>query len=119
MRNMLKRSGAVFALVGIVSVAPVMAQAPPPRQPGQAEKPKDPGPATGEFITLDDQAKTFSIRTEAGIEMKFSYTEKTEVVGAMKDLSDLAKMNGPRLTVTYGSHGTAHTATRIEVMPKS
>jgi len=51
--------------------------------------------------------------------MKFSYTEKTEVVGAMKDLSDLAKMNGPRLTVTYGSHGTAHTATKIEVTPKT
>ncbi len=117
MRNMLNRSGAVFALVGIISVAPVLAQA-PPRQPGQAEKPKDPMPATGEFVALDDQAKSLSIRTDAGIEMKFSYTEKTEVVGALKDLSDLAKMNGPRLTVTYGSHGTAHTATRIEVLPK-
>jgi len=119
MRNMLKRSGAVLAFAGIIGVVPVMAQAPPPRQPGQAEKPKDPGPAIGEFVALDDQAKTLSIRTEAGVEMKFSYTEKTEVVGAMKDMSDLVKMNGPRLTVTYGSHGTAHTATKIEVMPKS
>lgn len=117
MRNMLKRSGAAFALVSVVTVAPVMAQA-PQRQPGQVEKPKDPLPATGQFIALDDQAKALSIRTDAGIEMKFSYTEKTEVIGAMQDLSDLAKMNGPRLTVTYGSHGTAHTATRIEVLPK-
>jgi hypothetical protein len=117
MRNMLKRAGAAFALLGVVSVVPVMAQV-PSRQPGQVEKPKDPLPATGEFIALDDQAKTLSIRTDAGTEMKFSYTEKTEVIGALKDLSDLAKMNGPRLTVTYGSHGTAHTATKIEVLPK-
>ena len=118
MRNMLKRSGTAFALCGVISVMPVLAQAPPPRQPGQAEKPKDPLPATGEFIALDDQAKTLSIRTEAGIEMKFSYTEKTEIVGTMKDLSELVKMNGPRLTVSYGSHGTANTATKIEVLPK-
>ena len=119
MQNMLKRSAVAFALIGAISGAPLTAQAPPPRQPGQVEKAKDPMSATGELIALDDQARTFSIRTEADLEMKFSYTEQTEIVGADKGVSGLSPKTAPRLIVTYGVHGTTNTATKIEVTPKN
>jgi hypothetical protein len=118
MHNMLTRSIAALALMAVISGAPLMAQQPPQQQPGQAEKAKDPSPATGELIALDDQARTFAIRTEADMEMKFSYTEQTEIVGADKGVAGLSPKTAPRLVVHYGVHGTANTATKIEVVAK-
>jgi hypothetical protein len=118
MQNVLKRSGLAFALLGLISVAPAFAQQPQvPREPEQ-QRAKDPEPVTGELISLDDKAKTLVVKTAAGNEMKFSYTDVTEIVGADKGVSGLATMNGSSVTVTYSVHGTANTATKIEITPK-
>lgn len=118
MQNTFKRCAMALAFVGLISVAPVMAQqAPAPREPEQQRAP-DPAPVSGELMSLDDQAKTLVIKTESGNEMKFSYTETTEIVGADKGVSGLATMSGTPVTVHYSTHGTANTAVKIEVKAK-
>ena len=72
---------------------------------------------TGELMSVDEEAKTLAIKTASEGEVKFSYSEKTEIVGADKVASALAGV-GTEVTVHYDSHGTAKVATRIEVKPK-
>ena len=84
----------------------------------QQQQPKRPQPLVGELVTVDVNAKTFAIKTAAEGEVKFSYTETTEIVGAEKGASGLAASPGTEVTVTYDSHGTARVATKIEVRPK-
>ena len=118
MQNVLKQSGLAAIFIGLISVAPVWAgQAPVPREPEQTRA-KDPAPVSGELISLDDKARTLVIKTESGNEMKFSYTDTTEIVGADKGASGLATMSGTPVTVHYSSHGTANTAIKIEVNAK-
>ena len=50
--------------------------------------------------------------------MKFSYTEKTEIVGAEKIASGLAAARTEVTVHVRISHGTAKVATKIEVRPK-
>lgn len=72
----------------------------------------------GELVTVDTNAGTFAIKTAAEGEVKFSYTETTEIIGAEKGASGLAVKPGTEVTVHYDSHGTARVAMRIEVKPK-
>jgi hypothetical protein len=117
MKNMVKSIGIVSAFAAFVSVLPAMAsQSTPPA--AQPERQKDPAPITGELLALDSEAKSFTVKTDADAEMKFSYTEETEIVGADKGTSGLATMSGAAVTVHYTFHGTANTATKIEVKPK-
>ena len=88
------------------------------RDQQQQEKPKTLEPVTGELLSLDTDSKTLVIKTAGDVEMKFSFSEETEIVGADKDASALATSSGATLTVTYQQHGTANVATRIEVKPK-
>lgn len=120
MQNVFKRSGLAFALLGLISVAPAFAQEPQqvPREPEQ-QRAKSPEPVTGELISLDDKAKTLVVKTGAGNEMKFAYTDTTEIVGADKGVAGLATMSGSSVTVTYSVRGTSNTATKIEVKPKA
>jgi hypothetical protein len=122
MQNTLKRAGLAVMLVGLVGVAPSIAQqspapAPAPREPEQ-QRAKDPAPVSGELVSLDAKARTLVIKTDSGNEMSFSYTDTTEIVGADKGASGLATMNGSAVTVHYSVHGTANTATKIEVTKK-
>jgi hypothetical protein len=73
---------------------------------------------TGELVALNPDTKTLVIRTTESTEMKFSFSEQTEIVGADKGASGLATSAGATLTVTYDVHGTANVATKIEVKPK-
>jgi hypothetical protein len=75
-------------------------------------------PVTGQLMSLDTDSKTLSIKTAEDTEMKFSFSEDTEVVGAEKGASGLAAVSGSIVTVTYQIHGTANIATKIEVKPK-
>ena len=103
------------------AVTPVAAQRPSPEggQPQQKEKEKPPPtPLVGELVTVDTNARTFAIKTAAEGEVKFSYTDTTEIIGAEKGASGLAAKPGTEVIVTYDSHGTARVATRIEVKPK-
>ena len=63
-------------------------------------------------------AKTLIVKSAPGSEMKFSYSDETEIVGAEKGPSGLATSSGTIVTVTYDVHGTANIALKIEVKPK-
>ena len=122
MQKTLRRTGLALMLIGLVGVAPAMAQqspapAPAPREPEQ-QRAKDPAPVTGELVSLDAKAKTLVVKTASGNEMTFGYTDTTEILGADKGASGLATMNGSTVTVHYSVHGTANTATKIEVAKK-
>jgi hypothetical protein len=118
MQNIFKRSGLVVAFMGLISVAPAWAgQTPVPREPEQTRA-TEPAPVSGELVALDHKARTLVIKTESGNEMKFSYTDTTEIVGADKGAAGLATMSGTAVTVHYSVHGTANTATKIEVTAK-
>jgi hypothetical protein len=88
------------------------------QQQQQPKKPQPPAPLVGELVTVDVNAKTFAIKTSSEGEVKFSYTDTTEIVGAEKGASGLAATPGAEVTVHYDSHGTARVATKIEVRPK-
>jgi len=107
-----------IVVAGLISATPAVAhQATATRQP-ERQQAKDPAPVSGELLSLDPQAKTLTIATAAGNEMKFSYSDSTEIVGADKGVAGLATKSGSTVTVHYSSHGTAHTATKIEVTAK-
>jgi len=109
------------AMIVMISLTagPAFAQKPSPEggQPQQKEKEKPPAPMTGELIAVDESAKTLAIKTASEGEVKFSYSDKTEIMGADKLASGLAGV-GSEVTVHYDSHGTAKVATRVEVRPK-
>ena len=118
-------SGTRFAAVLILAATtfvttPAVAQhsSPDSGQPQQKEKEKPASPLVGELVSVDVNARTLAIKTAAEGEVKFSYTESTEIVGAEKGASGLAANAGSEVTVHYDSHGTARVATRIEVRPK-
>ena len=86
--------------------------------PQQQAREKAPEPVTGELLSLDTNKKTLAIKASESAEMKFSFSEETEIVGADKGVQGLAAAAGATVTVTYQIHGTANVATKIEVMPK-
>ena len=90
----------------------------PPQKSQQREEKKTLEPVTGELLSVDTDSKTLVIRTTEDTEMKFSFSEDTEIVGAEKGAAGLATVSGATLTVTYQQHGTANVATKIEVKPK-
>jgi hypothetical protein len=115
-------SSSTFAAAAFVvfslTAAPALAQQRPAPEAGQPEKKEQPvTPLTGELLSVDDKARTFSIKTATEGEVKFSYSDETVIVGAEKGAQGLAA-TGTEVTVHYDSHGTAKVATRIEVKPK-
>jgi hypothetical protein len=89
-------------------------QAPPKAEHARA---KTPEPVTGEILSVDDKTKTIVVKTTADTEMKFSYSEETEIVGGDKGPAGLATSAGTMVTITYNVHGTANVAIKIEVKP--
>ena len=53
----------------------------------QQKKEKPPTPVTGELVSVDEDAKTFAVKTASEGELKFSYSEKTVITGAEKIVS--------------------------------
>jgi hypothetical protein len=117
MQNAFTRVGIAIALVSLISAVPALAQQ-TPVPPQEQQQAKDPAPISGELVSLDSDKKTLTIKTDAGAEMTFSYSDATEILGADKGVSGLATMSGSTVTVTYKLHGTANVATKIEVQPK-
>ena len=118
--NVVIRTGLVLAIAGLVGTGTAAAQQAPPEPPERQEqqKAKTPEPISGQLVSLDDKAKTLTVKTGEGSEMKFSYSETTEIIGADKGVSGLATMSGASVTVHYDTHGTANVATKIEITPK-
>ena len=105
---------AAAMIVGLSFTAgSAFAQKPSP----EVEQKKETPPVTGELVSVDESAKTLAVKTSAEGEVKFSYTDKTVIVGAEKVASGLAGA-GSEVTVHYDTHGTAKVATRIEIKPK-
>ena len=108
---------ALSLAAAMVSSATVSAQQPAPAASEHARA-QTPEPVTGEVLAVDDKAKTLVVKTTADTEMKFSYSDKTEIVGGEKGPAGLATSTGTIVTVTYGVHGTTNVAVKIEVKPK-
>lgn len=97
--------------------APVDAQQAQPAEKARAQKPE---PVTGEVVALNPATKTLVIRTAPETDVKFSYSDETEIVGVDgKGAEGLTGKPGTMVTVTYDVHGTANIALKIEVSRKS
>jgi len=101
----------------LMTMAP-MAAAQQPQQPSGETRAKSPEPVTGEILSVNTETKTLVVKTTPDSEMKFTYSEQTEIVGADKGAEGLATKAGSIVTVTYDVHGTANIALKIEVKPK-
>lgn len=106
-----------LSLAGLLGPASIAAQQPTPPAT-QHERAKAPEPVTGEILSVDADAKTIVVKTTSDTEMKFTYSDETEIVGGEKGPAGLATSTGSIVTVTYDVHGTANVALKIEVKPK-
>jgi hypothetical protein len=114
---------AVVALIGSMPALPLHAsgqagQSPTARE-GQGQTAREPVAVVGELTRVNPDAKTIAVKTAAGAEMMFNYTDKTTVVGAEKNIAGLATMSGAQVTVNYRVEGSSNIATSIEVRNKS
>jgi hypothetical protein len=71
----------------------------------------------GELLSIDATTKVLSVKGADDKQMKFTMTEKTEIIGADSTIQGLAGKSGTRLKVHYTTSGEVLTATRIEVIP--
>jgi hypothetical protein len=134
-----KRTFVMLSAVGLLSVpAYVAAQDPQPpstpspstpsarpdpaQPPAAAPMPADPaGPsaksqtAKGELVSVDDVAKSITIKDDKGAELKFTYDDKTDVSGAREGVAGLATRAGAKVTVKFTDGAAGKLATKIEV----
>jgi hypothetical protein len=130
-----KRTFVMLSAVGLLSVpAYVAAQDPqPPSQPSQPTTPAprpEPAPAApmptdspsaksqtvkGELVSVDDVAKSITIKDDKGAEQKFTYDDKTDVSGAREGVAGLATRAGSKVTVKFTDGAAGKLATKIEV----
>lgn len=108
---------AVTILALTITAAPALTQQQPSTPAADQQKKQPPEPVIGELLAVDDKARTFVVKT-GDTEMKFSYSEQTEIVGADKGMEGLTGKGGAVVKVTYDEHGTANVALRIEVSQK-
>jgi hypothetical protein len=140
--QMFKRTFVMLSAVGLLSVpAYVAAQDPqPPSQPSTPSSPSTPStrpdpaqpPATvapmprdtqsaksttvkGELVSVDDVAKSITIKDDKGEEQKFTYDDKTDVSGAREGVAGLATRAGSKVTVKFTDGAAGKLATKIEV----
>jgi hypothetical protein len=132
-----KRTFVMLSAVGLLSV-PAFAQQPPstpspstpstpstrpdPAQPPATPMPADPaGPSAkaqtvkGELVSVDDVAKSITIKDDKGSEQKFTYDDKTDVSGAREGVAGLATRAGSKVTIKYTDGAAGKLATKIEV----
>jgi hypothetical protein len=74
--------------------------------------------AQGQLVRVDTRSNTIEIKTAAGADMQFRYTDQTKVTGASEDVSGLATMAGADVTVHYTKQGQDNIASSITVHPK-
>jgi hypothetical protein len=72
----------------------------------------------GQLTNVDANAKRITVKGAGDTEMKFDYTDATQVVGAEKTIQGLAGKTGSELKVTYRESAGKQTATRIEAVEK-
>jgi hypothetical protein len=137
-----KRTFVMLGAVGLLSVpAYVAAQDPQPQPPSSPSTPSQPTPARpdpsaptaapmpsdsasqsaksqtvkGELVSVDDVAKSITIKDDKGAEQKFTYDDKTDVSGAREGVAGLATRAGSKVTIKYTDGAAGKLATKIEV----
>ncbi len=85
---------------------------------GQDRAPQAEKVFEGQLMRVDTAGKSITVKGTGDSEMKFSYTEQTQVLGQEKTVQGLAGKTGTELRVTYRSAGENHTATKIEMVEK-
>ncbi len=120
---MIKTQRVILAFVASAALvaataAPVFAQTPPPQREAPAQQ-RDPAPVSGDLVSVDSAAKMITVKPASGPEVKFAYTEATEIQGA-KDAAGLATLKEGKVTVHFkeDAQTKAKVATRIIVQPK-
>jgi hypothetical protein len=135
----LKRTFVVLGAVGLLSVpAYVAAQDPQPPSSPSPSAPQSPRPdpsspsqptapmpsdsasaksqtVKGELVSVDDVAKSITIKDDKGAEQKFTYDDKTDVSGAREGVAGLATRAGSKVTVKFTDGAAGKLATKIEV----
>jgi hypothetical protein len=139
----LKRTFVALSAVGLLSIpAYVAAQDPqPPSSPSpsspsapQSPRPDPSSPSSptaapmpsdtasaksqtvkGELVSVDDVAKSITIKDDKGAEQKFTYDDKTDVSGAREGVAGLATRAGSKVTVKFTDGAAGKLATKIEV----
>jgi hypothetical protein len=69
----------------------------------------------GTLVSADADAKVLTLK-EGDKEMKFTYTEETQLVGPQKDGQPVAVRQGSRLKITYKEQDRTNVATKVEVV---
>jgi hypothetical protein len=133
-----KRTFVMLSAVGLLSVpAYVAAQDPQPQPPSQPSTPAPrPEPSAqppaaapmpsdtqsaksqtvkGELVSVDDVAKSITIKDDKGAEQKFTYDDKTDFSGAREGVAGLATRAGSKVTVKFTDGAAGKLATKIEV----
>ena len=111
-RRMLSVLAALMLLVG---TAQLFASQEQPQQPQQPQQRPTMQTVQGELGNVDVDKKTLTVKTSAGADMVFSYTEDTEVIGAQQGVAGLATKAGSPVVVHYTSSGDSKIAKKIEV----
>ena len=136
----IKRTFVVLSAVSLLSVPAMVAAQDPPSPPSSSPSqppPSSPRPepaaptaapmpqqdsasaktstAKGELVSVDDAAKSITIKDETGAELKFTYDAKTDVSGAKEGVAGLATRAGSKVTVKYKDEAAGKLATKIEV----
>ena len=70
----------------------------------------------GQLTRVDTAAKSITVKGTSDSEMKFTYTDQTQVLGQEKTVQGLAGKVGTGLRVTYRDAGGNHTAIKIEMI---
>ena len=96
----------VLSLAGPMGAAALQTPAPAPAPAPMFE---------GELLNIDATAKWITVKGAGDREMKFTFTDRTQIVGATDGVQGLATKKGTRVKVQYTTQGENHTATRIEV----
>ena len=118
---------AAASSMAVVLAAPVSAQTPSPSPQPQAQTPAPMSqaqpmrsPVEGELVSVDADAKKITIKPLTGADLVFTYTDKTEISGAQKDVAGIATVKEGLVTVhfTEDAQTKAKTASRIIVEPK-
>jgi len=72
----------------------------------------------GQLTKVDATARWIAIKGAGDKEMRFDYTDTTQIVGSEKTIQGLAGKTGAEFKVTYRESGGKQTATRIEAIEK-
>jgi hypothetical protein len=71
----------------------------------------------GELTAVDAKNRLLWVKTADGKDVKVSYTDRTEIIGAEESEEGLSDRNGSRVRVLYQLLGGINVATKIEILP--